>query len=159
MLIRSTGSADKRSLVNAERACAAVRGLRQPWEAILSHCDSASVNGTPTSAASFVVRGRVRGELAGQGAGHLPVFEPITRVLRAELRIAAETFRRPRRAAAELIGPVGAAAADDEIQPVTGRVFLYLLGRRFGEEFFALADGEAHVTEITAAALMRSKGF
>ena len=62
---------------------------------------------------------------AWQEAGHLPMFEPITRVLRAELRIAAETFRRPRRAAAELIGPVGTAAADDEIQPVTGRVFLY----------------------------------
>ena len=29
MLIRSTGSADRRSLVNAERACTAVRGLRQ----------------------------------------------------------------------------------------------------------------------------------
>ena len=81
-----------------------------------------------------------------QGASHLPMFEPITRILRAELRIAAETFRRPRRAAAELIGSVCAAAADDEIQPVTGRVFLHLVGRGFGDEFFALADGEAHLT-------------
>ena len=89
----------------------------------------------------------------------MKMLKPIARLLWTELRIAAETFRRPRRAAAELIGPVGAAAADDEIQPVTGRVFLYLLGRRLGEEFFALADGEAHVTKITTAALMRSNGF
>ena len=73
------------------------------------------------------------------------MFEPITRILRAELRIAAETFRRPRRATSELIGPVCAAAADDEIQPVTGGAFLYLVGGGFGDELFALADGEAHL--------------
>ena len=71
VLIRSTGSADRGSLVNAERACAAVRGLRQPCEAISSHCDSASVKGTSTSAVAL------RGVL-GPARGGSPGKEPVT---------------------------------------------------------------------------------
>ena len=70
MLIRSTGSAERGSLINAERACAAVRGLRQPSEAIASHRESASVNGTPTSAVAL--RG-VRGPARGGSPGREPV--------------------------------------------------------------------------------------